>query len=442
MSEPRGKTETVSGTAFGTSSGHRQDIHWSIFVVVISAVIGTAAMLLTPFTVPMPAYWDLALEFSRSFKINGTFHADFYPAMLGFGLHSLGPLGYAYVQFAMYIAFAIACYATLRILRMRAPWAASLAIVLALFPDVAGGIKKIWDVDASCMTFVVIACCIFLVAARGESAIRSICLGAVWGTGIAIRPNYPFLIAPIALAFWFALSKDQNIWRKIAIRLLLVCSVAFITCAMCNYWAHGAFYWPQNGPYNFYQGANRFTEEVIESNLNPESSITLSMESGDFGNVTAAELPARTSAFDAFDPNDSLTQFSPLYMRLGLQYVKSRPFHWVFKLGALKLFTVLRPDTKVHPLFSPIGLCRLILSCALPVWILVLCAQTRKRWTRIHLITAAIIVCYCIPFVLTTGDPRYGISLNLFLWMMTAYHLYKMADDSTSAGGLRLVFHR
>jgi hypothetical protein len=408
------------GIGTGSSnSAKEQNILYLIALVLCTLTEGMIAVRLTHWAVAMPGYWSDAQEFARTSKIADTFTPDFYPALLGVSLRILGSSGPTVVQLLMYEIFAVATYFIFRLLNVSARSAALFAFILSLCPDLLTGIQKVWDIEASCAVLVALTCCILLIFKRQVSIGSIMLTGIVWGIGIAIRPNFPFLGLAIAYAIWQTLPPNNKLFGKLAIHLLLVTIIAAGVVVAANKFAHGAAYWPQNGPYNLFAGANEFTAGSLKSNLNAEPSIAEALQ----------KIGAQTT--DLNHPDGRLQQ---IYTNESIAYIRSHPFKWTIDYSALKFYTMLRPDTKIHRVLSAEGLPRTIVSSAFIVWLVLLLFRIRSGWQTIDCFTLALVVSYSIPFLLTNADPRFGLALNLLLWVVIFDYLYETGQRRLSTG--------
>ncbi|MBT9331178.1 hypothetical protein [Paracidobacterium acidisoli] len=386
--------------------------------LLLVLLAGLAGAVGTHFSTPMPVYWIDAQEFARNAKIADTFTPDFYPALLGESLRLFGAHGPIFLQWVIYEIFAITVYGVFRLLNVSRLAASVFALAIALCPDMVTGISKIWDMDASCAALAVLVFCMLLLW-RGVSLPKAILTGIVWGAGIAVRPNLPFLGIPLALVLWTALPAGRQRFGRFALYLLLMSALGVATLASLSSFAHGAPYWAKNGPYNFFAGANEFTGNSLRQYLNGEPSIEEALHKAGVAYTTDQHA----------DP-----AMQKLYMQYGLQFVHTHTATWLFDYGALKCFTMLRPDTKVHSLRSAEGLIRLLISIALPLWLIVLFLSRRMGWRIFDTFTLVLAVCYTVPFLLTNSDPRFGFALNLFLWMAVLARLYAWRMEASSTG--------
>ncbi len=198
-----------------------------------------------------------------------------------------------------------------------------------------------------------------------------------------------------------------------------VTGLAFATLAAANTVAHGSFYLPSNGPYNFFAGANPFTRPALLAAFNAEPSIAPAMAQHGY------------PALNSYDP-----ALNPVYDRFALQFVAAHPLQWV-SLGALKLATLLRPDTKAHALLSSAGLVKLLTSLCVPLWIAVLaCSRPLGKYDWI---VVFFVLAYVFPFVLTNADPRFRPALDTLALTHCAILILSRQHSSISQSPQRLT---
>jgi len=381
---------------------------------LLSLVVGVVSLRWVPFAIAMPGYWTEAHEFASTGKIACNFIPLVYPAMLGEGIRLFGETGACLIQFIFYLLIVLSAYAILRLGKVKSTRASICAAVIALSPDLISGIKKIWDIEASCFALLILLASLMLwqhVSKRsGKIWGVTLLVGVVWGVGIAIRPNFSLLLLPILYLFWEASKQHpRRIYRVILLTAVTLC-LAVTTEMGLNVWAHGSYNQPHNGSYNFFAGANSYTESSILSSENAEPSIPVSFR------------PRGYTDEQMLQPSPDLLA---IMMREGVEYVKQHPIYWGVRLSSLKLFTILRPDTKNHGLFSPVGLVRLVVCLAPIVWIaLLLQARLRGQWSSRESFAVLVFLAYCLPFMLTNGDPRFGAAIDLYLWINIAQMLF------------------
>jgi len=393
--------------------------HCLLILILLTMSAGLLSIRLTHFSTPFADYWQGAQEFAKTSKIASTFTPNFYPALLGEALRVFGRSGPILAQFVIYESFAVAVYFAFRFLGMSARASAFFGFLIAMCPDLITGIQKIWDIGISCLALIALVLCILLLIESGANVVRTILTGVVWGFGIAIRPNFPSLGLLIFYVIWLSLRRDRNIYRNFLLHALLLITVGSGVSAFLYRFSHGAFYWPQNGAYNFFAGANDFTGESLKSHLNAEPSISLALE----------KLGIQSDVSYLINPKSQ-----KLFIDQGLSFIQSHPWRWSIDYCALKFFTMLRPDTKLNPIFSRKGLARAFVSSALIFWLFMLYLRKRSRWRNFDSITLLLIVVYSIPFLLTNSDPRFGLPLNLILWIGAISGLCDIRKSKASHG--------
>ena len=105
-------------------------------------------------------------------------------------------------------------------------------------------------------------------------------------------------------------------------------------------------------------------------------------------------------------------ELRPVYSKFALAFIKAHPLEWLW-LGMVKLATLLRPDTKAHPLGTAAGSLKLLTSFSAPVWVAVLVwAKRMQLGDKLVLLLA---LAYVLPFVLTNADPRFRPALDIVL---------------------------
>jgi hypothetical protein len=109
-----------------------------------------------------------------------------------------------------------------------------------------------------------------------------------------------------------------------------------------------------------------------------------------------------------------------------LLYVRRNPFQ-AFKLVLLKLATLLRPDTKIHPLASLGGAVKVLLALAVPLWLTVLMATRHNIWGLEDWLFLVFVVAYVVPFLLTNSDPRFRVPLDLLVLTHAVYRIAKFS---------------
>lgn len=337
-----------------------------------------------PFSHAEEDFWNNMWDALRTGHTTTTFLPGFYPFLCSLVYRPFGPAGIEAFQALIYMALAVCTWWMLRRWTGNGPVAAAAAGLIVLNPDLLSSIPKLWDTEVTALLLAgLVAVCLAL--DRGRPG-RVVVLGAVWGLGLAVRPNFIFLAFPIAFALWGAYG------RAALVRLAGVGVLALGVVAGANTVAHGSFYLPSNGPYNLFAGANASTRPALLRDLNAEPSIRPAMEEHGY------------AARDFYDAT-----LNPVFTRFAVQFMTAHPLEWL-GLGVLKLGTLLRPDLKAHRLFSADGALKLLTCFCVPVWLVLL--GFSRRLGEADRLVILFVAAYVLPFVLTNADPRFRPALD------------------------------
>ncbi len=363
----------------------------------------TVAMVAVPFSTPMGGFSLDARQFAATGQISTVFTPCGYPALLGLGLRAWGNSGAVAIQLALYISILAAVYFILRLLDVKRATAVLAAGLVGFHPELIINIKKIWDTNITIALLMVLCGYLLSIIRRGLTPSRAAMTGILWGLSINVRPNFPALILPIMFAFWCAPAYGNRL------RTLLTCSALTLVCAVLavvtvSTLVHGSFYIPQNGPYNFYAGDNAFSERALLTSLNAEPSIYPSLLADGFSS----------------DVNIYSADLRPYYVQHALMYMRQNPLSAV-KLVVLKLGTMLRPDTKIHPVTSLGGVVKVVLALAVPFWVSTLVALRGHAWELEDWLFVTFVIAYMIPFLITNSDPRFRIPLDILVLTHVIY---------------------
>ena len=367
----------------------------STVLVLLAATVAVSVALVSFSSVG--GFWMDAQQFAATGRITSVFTPFGYPALLGLGLRAGGIAGVIFLQLLLYLLILAAVYGVLRLLHARQTTAVIGAGLLGFHPDLIINIKKIWDTNATTAMLLLLCAALLAVLRHGLTPARAAVTGILWGLSINVRPNFPALILPIALAFWLAPVAAHRT-RTMLISGTLTIAVAAMAVASVSMLVHGAFYIPQNGPYDLYAGDNAFTQRALLDNLNAEYSI--------YPALLAAGFPANV---DIYDPG-----LRPYYVHHALLYLRQDPLR-ALKLVLLKFITLLRPDTKIYPAASLGGIVKALLALAIPVWLMVLIVLRQQSWQREDWLFVVFVVAYVTPFLLTNADPRFRIPLDILV---------------------------
>ncbi len=346
-----------------------------------------AALLFIPFSHAEGDFWDNMRECLRFGYVPSAFLPDFYPYLSALVYKPFGPSGVVAMQAGMYLGVAACVFLTLRRVTGEDAGSALGAGAILLDPDLLSSIPKLWDTE---MTVLLLLALIALsLALRERDWVAPVSVGLVWGLSLSVRPNFAVLALPIGYGLFLAYG------RRAVLRGALVGALAFGTLAAANTAAHGSFYLPQNGPYNLFAGANGHSEEALLALYNGEPSIPEAMHEDGYPGLKFYEL-----------------RYKPVFTRLAFGFMAAHPLQWLW-LDVVKLGTLLRPDTKAHPLFSAPGLVKLLTSLSMPLWLgLLLASRPLRQVDKLFVLFAA---AYVLPFVLTNADPRFRPALDVLV---------------------------
>jgi hypothetical protein len=378
---------------------------------LLLSLAGTVAgtLVVVPFSWPMGGFWADAQQMAHSGHISSVFTPCGYPALLGVGVRFGGIHGAITIQLLIYIGILTAVYCGLRNLEVDRTTALVGACLLGFYPDIVISIKKVWDTDITTVFLLSLCAVLLLVLRRGLTPARALLAGTVWGLSINVRPNFPALVLPIAFAFWFAPVKGPRA-RTLVVSGIVTVAVAALAVFGISALAHGSFYVPQNGPYNFYAGDNPFTQRALVGSLNAEPSIYPSLLAAGF-----------ESKVNVYDPG-----LRPYYMHHAVLYIRRNPSQ-ALRLVFFKLATLLRPDTKIYPIASAGGAVKVLEALAIPLWLITLLVTRAYVWAAGDRLFFVFVVAYVGPFLLTNSDPRFRVPLDVLVLTHAIYRLTKVS---------------
>jgi hypothetical protein len=363
----------------------------------------------------MPGYLTDIQLWSPSNPIADTFTPLAYPLFLAPAFRLAGLHGVLAMQALLYLAIVALAFDILQRLALPPRVAAFATLPILMHPEFLLSLNKIWDVALSTALF------LFLVGLALRIQRTTLTPGLTLGLGVALgsaffcRPNF-FLLLPAIL---FAVPRASS--RISVLRIAAAGAIASLTFALAGVAAHGRPFVPRNGPYNLYAGANPGSAHALLTDLNAESSIFPALRDA-HPNLIPPDAPH--SAY--FSP-----ALEPIYDRDALHFLFHHPGQDV-RLLALKLFTLFRPDTKVHPLHSAPGVLKAILALPALCYLFALLLPGRPALTPIDRLLLAFVFAYILPFLLTNADPRFRTPLDALLLLHTARLLWRRLG---AAGG-------
>jgi len=400
-------------------------LNWRYWLVLLLVPSALAALIIrfVPFSQPMPLFFQQAQNLIDTGHVSSTFVASGYSLFAAAGLKLGGVLGLECLQGSVYVALAAAIWLCLQ--RMSVPDKRALIATLGVvaYPDLLITVAKSWDVDLSSLLFLLTFWAALVVITSGATVARTTLLGCIWGVGMSVRPNllllFPALVFAIAKAPSLSSTKTKSWTRRMAISSLCLV-VGGGSLAAINTGIHGSFYWPENGPYNLYQGHNPYTIESLRTSLTGEALVerALHAEGVDYSKVDLGSASMR-SFFTAHS----------------VAFARTHPGQEV-EIALLKFVTVLRPDTKTHRVLSPFGVVKSFLALPVPVWIFSLVWWRRYKWDSIDWLAIGFAIFYLLPFVIVIADPRYRVPLDLLALMHTV-HVWSRHPRSGKEKGTR-----
>ena len=385
-----------------------EDRKWPPLIVyrwvygVLLAVMALASIRLLPFTYSEGDVALNVLSFLRTGHVVSTFTPDTYPAMVGLGYRVAGVKGILLIQVLLYVLLGWSVLWLMRFFVRNARMAYVGALCVMLDPDLLSGVPKLWDTELTCLVMAAFtALCLYASEGRSEPGLHDgrpgwlrsgwmlAGIAVVWGFGASARPNLLLLAFPCAYMLWAGYGRG---W---VVRFAGIAAGAAVVFAVTLTLAHGSLYFPQNGPYNLFAGANPYTEATLLREYNAEPSIDPALAALGMSNRDHHDLA-----------------LSATYRAEGMQFIRKHTGRWVW-LSVIKLFTLLRPDTKAHRLASAAGLVRLLTSMCVVVWLGALVVG--KRLSRADKIVIAIVCAYIVPFMVTNADPRFRVPLDVVM---------------------------
>ncbi len=376
------------------------------------------AVLRVPFGAPMPDYWRDALQLATTGVMQQRFTPSGYPLTVALGMRltpSHPAYGLVIEQAVLHFVLGLGLWALLRRMGTSARAALVAAVALNADPELVFSIMKVWDVSLSTLMLALAMWMLLRVLERGSQWTDCALLGAVWAFGCFDRPNEGSLLPAIGLALWWGArarrSQDVGVRRLVlgSVLLLVVAGGVYSTCSLLTY---RSIRTPGNGPYNLFAGNNPYSKAALLEHLNGEPSIVEALQAE---HVDMTGLTPSSAAL------------APVYTASVRSFARQRPLA-VVDLAGVKLFTLLRPDTKLHPLASGPGLVKGVLALFVPCWavaVLLVRLRWRRLWEQSDTLVAVVAVLYVVPFLITNADPRFRTPLDLLLAAHTVSLLWR-----------------
>jgi len=400
-------------TAASVFDNDRAPGYW-ILLVGTPAFLALAFALIVPLTAPQPAYLRYAQEYVNTGHIAETVFPMEYSWLAGLSIKAFGPSGLELLGAALYLLITISVWALARKGGATARNALFAALAAAIYPRLAEGVTKVWDVELAVLLMVLLMFCTVSLLRHGLQPSRVFTLAVVFGLSIAQRSNL-LMLFPLPLYFCFM---SAGTWRRKMSALVFGGVLSVLVLVAVNTLAHGSFFLSQNGPYNFVQGHNEFSSEVMLRESTSEPSVQL---------ILSADGMAPVDEADEGDP--TLQRY---FVKRAFAYMRAHPMEEV-KLIPVKIWTVFRPDVRLHRGLSPSSALIVCMSLILPAWLLVLLRKyARTGFDSLDWTFIAAFALYVLPFLLTACDPRHQIPIEICLLS----HMACMAGKSSRRAAL------
>ncbi len=369
--------------------------YW-ILLIGIPALLALAAALLVTFSAPMPVYLLDARQYVSTGHITDATYPLEFAWLTGLSIQALGSRGPEALQAVLYLLTVISVWALSRKCGASARYALFAALAAALYPQLPDSVTKVWDVELAVLLMALVMLLTVCLMRDGPRPMLVLAMGLVFGLSLAQRPNMLLLLP---LPAWFCLASAAT-WTRKLLAFSIVGALAVLTLVAVNTLAHGIFFLPQNGPYNLVQGHNEYSIQVMLHDLTCEPSVALFM---------------KADGINPYGFNEADPELQHYFTHRALTYMRSHPLEEV-GITAVKLWTIFRPNTRIHHGMGGMTALILCMSLIFPAWV-VLLRRRRARtgldaldWTFI-----ATVALYVLPFLITASDPRYQIPLEICL---------------------------
>ena len=381
-----------------------------IDVIILAAVATCAAgvaLWRVPFSAPLPYYLD-ALE---SFKAGNPVELGFLPVgylfylLLPFQL--AGEFGIYFAHLLAYFLTVLLAYVILRLLNVRRFLLLGACLIIALHPYLWINLKRVIDNNIAVPLLLMFVLVLVWIRAGHFNRWSLLLWAIVCGIMIQVRPNTASLM-PLALGILWVEERKRNFSRRHAFGLLgLFLVLVFGSMMLISLPMTGKiFYIPSNGVYNIFVGANEFTREALLTQYNVEPSLG----------------PALQYHGLSLEQPDIYERVG----RLGIEFIYNHPLEYVELIG-IKAFTLFRPDYRQVFTSNTVSvpvllfLVQTVLSLPIVIWAVMRAVTWRivSIWDGVMAIPVGFL--YLIPFVLTTADPRYRLSLDVLLLIDVAF---------------------
>jgi hypothetical protein len=346
-----------------------------------------------------------APQYVSTGRITDTTYPLEFAWFTGLSIKLLGSHGPEALLGLLYLLVVLSLWALARKCGAGARYSLFAALAAALYPQLVISVTKVWDVELSVLLMVLLALAIVSLMRDGLRFWLVLASGALLGLCLAQRPNMVLLTL---LPVWVCLTALAT-WPRRILVLVSASALAALTLVAVNTLAHGSFFLSQNGPYNLVQGHNEYSVRVMLDDLTCEPSVAMIMQADGMN-------PA---GFDEADP--ALQRY---FRHRAFAFMRAHPLEEV-EITLVKLWTVFRPNTRLHHGISLMTALLVLMSLIFPAWLVMLLRRmARFGLDRLDRIFIAMVVLYVLPFLITSSDPRYQMPIEICLLAHIAY----MAD--------------
>ncbi len=396
----------------------------AVVAAAFLAYLATLAFLVSrqTYEVALPQFLLGAQQLGHGARLTSEFLPVGYPLVLALGSlvgHWAGARGVQVALSALNIllvcATVVGLYRWLQ--RRTAPgYALAVALVLGLYPETLRNLSKVSDTNLT--TLLLVAMLLALTAMRRSAGIpAATTFGLVLGAAVLVRPNLCLMLALAVPAL------AASPFRRRAALLLVAFAVSLATYLAVTAATHGKPFWPKNGAYNVFAGANPYTAYFLLHDHNAEESILPALRQHGFHPGLDWHRPSDQPGID--DSRD--LRYVPVYRALAVQFVRQHPAQMV-RLTLLKLLTFLRPDGAPGlpaPWTSAWLLVKTSVRMGTVLWMVVVVADRFRGGSGPFTAVGLLALLYVLPFLLTNADPRFRTPLDLVLLADTARIFYR-----------------
>jgi Dolichyl-phosphate-mannose-protein mannosyltransferase len=382
--------------------------YWALLIGV-PLLLAFVAALRVPLTAPMPDYLHDAQQYVAAGHISNTTYPVGFAWLVGLSMQILGVHGPEVLQAVLYVFTVLAVWELARQCGASSRAALGAALVTALYPQLPVSVTKIWDVEFSVLAMVLVLLVTLLLLREGPRPMLALASGLVLGLSLAQRPNMLLLVP---LPTWICL-RSRASWPRRLGAFAGAALIAAATLITVNTLAHGSFFLSQNGPYNLVQGHNEYSIRVMLDDLSCEPSVAMILK--------ADGMPSQ--GFNEADP--ALQRYFSHRARV---FIQSHPMEEI-PITAVKLWTLFRPNSRMHRGLSGVGLLVIAMSLIFPVWFFLLIRRAKRTGLNaVDWMFVSATVLYVLPFLITSSDPRYQIPIEICMLSHIAAMLSKGAE--------------